>query len=371
MADNARQHPFSTTPSGEFATELERAIVDLERAIEEHPTDESIFQSLFEERSIILYALGYSAYVPRPRMLIRQELQLGRYYEPDFLTTKPSGLSEIVDLKTPAERVLLDRPRREHFTSKLAEYVSQIQDYREYFDEYDHRAATEANFGVVVQQRPDSLIIVGRESNTDKRELHRQLERSDRAIRILTFDDVLAELERTYVSIAGTAAALPGATVMLKTNFTPYKSDRRRYLCDIRLNDPASRWSIYLSETDDLVFEITEGIEPNIRVHAVRALSGTPGFGLDQWMLVSCEFGTSERRSFLRIRVDDQILAENAVFTGISVGSELLRIGVEAIHIGSDSNGQRQCNCGIGELRIYDVAFGFRERLAAVAEYSR
>lgn len=369
MTDNAGKELQSTLPSSDFASALEGAIVGLERLVEEHPGDESAFQRFFEANPVILYGLGFTGYLARPRLPIRPELNRGQFYEPDFLTVRPNSLVEVVDLKTPAERVLLDRARREHFTSKLAEYVSQVQDYREYFSDLDHRAAISTRFGIAAQPNPDALIIVGRDANTDKREVHRQLERTDRSVRVVTFDDVIAELERAYLVAAGPATALPGATVMLMVKFDPYRAGRRRYLFDVQLAAPTSRWSIYLNEAEDLVFEITEEGSGEPRMHAVRVLTMTPGFDPYQWMFVACEFGSSERRTFLRIRIDDRVVAESRYDVALAVGSDLLRIDYRGGYFGSDLNGQQQCNCLLSDLRIYDVALDFRQRLAVVAEY--
>lgn len=334
--------------------EVEEAIATLEALLRAKDIAEREFQTHFEQNPFVLTTLGYQRWVPRPRLPLRD----GGYYEPDFIAQLPSSISEILDLKTPDERLLLDRPRRARFTAKLEEYISQLHDYEEYFDDETNRAESARLLGFSVQKAPAMVIVVGRDATTDKLLLHQQIRRRNSALRIVTYDDVLSALLRAHAQMFGTLEDLSGASFFCVVKFRSHDADRRKYLIDVASGN--SRWSIYLDREDSLTFELTgrEG-----RPYVVAVLRGQGGFDLDRFFLLTCEFGSGDNLSIMQIRINDRIVAELRLAVPLAIAASL---DIKNGTIGADLTGSNHGNFDLAELMAYDHVLTFRERLQLV-----
>src|ERR1043165_928292 len=112
--------------------ELESSIHCLVELLQNDVTSENTYQRYFENNPIVFKVLGYSEAYPKPRF----PLSDGEWLEPDFLLERPDGLFEILDLKTPQEKLISARKKhRTTLSKKVDEYLSQVETYSEYFDD--------------------------------------------------------------------------------------------------------------------------------------------------------------------------------------------------------------------------------------------
>jgi hypothetical protein len=118
-----------------------------------------------------------------------------------------------------------------------------VHEYDEYFDDFEHRKTTLEQFGVDVQRRPDKVLIIGRDGDTDKREVHHQLTRLASHVTVLTYDDVLSALIQAQGVLAGEdAASDSGLSMFLRIAFDDPKEHRRGYVFDF-VGDRGNRLS--------------------------------------------------------------------------------------------------------------------------------
>jgi hypothetical protein len=332
---------------------LEAAIIDLEQLLNSSACEEK-FQRYFEDRPAALAALGYKRVVPRPRLPIAA----GGHYVPDFLVEPHSRLPELLDIKTPDERVLIDRPRRAKFTAALESYISQLHDYREYFNEAAHREACRRLTGLDVPMSPRMVIVAGRDAGLDKLVLHAQLQRRGDALAILTYDDVRAELEREHTSRYGAAEDLAGISIFTVVRFQRGVPGRRRYFLDTGHAESSSRCSIYLDEGDSLTFEVTgrEGAPL-----AAKTVEGDR-FAFDRFYLATFEYGASDDRTILQLRLDDEIIADQRAIRRVGV-SPSLPLSPDTMTIGADVAGRHNAAFDLAELCVYSRILRFDERI--------
>jgi Domain of unknown function (DUF4263) len=332
---------------------LEAAIIDLEHLLDAK-APEPDFQRYFEDRPAALAALGYKAVVPQPRLPIAT----GGHYIPDFLVEHHRRPPELLDIKTPDERVLIERPRRAKFTADLEAYISQLHDYREYFNEADHREECRRLTGLDVPVSPRMVIVAGRDAGLDKLRLHVQLDRRGDALEILTYDDVRGELVREHASRYGAAEDLDGISIFAVVRFQRGVPGRRRYFLDTADAQSQSRCSVYLDEADNLSFEVTgrEGVP------LVAKMVGGAQPAFDRFYLAGFEYGASDELTVLQLRLDDELITEQR---GVRQGgvSPSLPLSQDAMTIGADLAGQNNGAFDLAELVIYSKLLPFDERL--------
>ena len=279
---------------------LEAAIFDLERLLAD-ATREEDFQRYFEARPAALAALGYKRAAPRPRLPIAT----GGEYIPDFLVEPNTRPPELLDIKTPDERIVIDRPRRAKFTSAYESYISQLHDYQEYFNEAAHRKECQRLTGIDVPMSPRMVILGGRDAGLDKVLLHAHLQRRGDALQLLTYDDLRTELVREHSRYAA-AEDLADISIFAVVCFRRGVAGRRRYFIDTADAGSQSRCSIYLDEADNLTFEVTGRDGPPL-------IAKTPEgayFEFERFYLAGFEYGASDDLTVLQVRIDDEMVSE-------------------------------------------------------------
>lgn len=333
-------------------TELEDAINQLSHLLYEDESAEEKYQRYFEENPIVFKVLGYSNAYPKLR-LPRSD---GGWYEPDFLLERPDGLFEILDLKTPQEKLITSRRKsRERFYSKIEDYISQVEEYAEYFNNSECRDLVRVNYSLDVQTSPEITIIVGIDRNVNKKLLHQLLSRRTHRPHIFTYDDVLSSLQFYHATLFGHTENLSG--VAWYALLTPHKDAARKpqYIFDAGDDPSKNRWSIYINKHNALCFEVldSEGSSYSISVRP-----GTRGFHFDTMCHIICEFGNSDSFSIMRILVNNRTAAEQQFQFPISIPSDLdFTIGtdIEKKHFGSFT---------LAACAIYKVVPNFRQRAA-------
>jgi Shedu protein SduA, C-terminal len=333
--------------------EVERAVVELEQLLEENPDDEAKYQALFESYPVILDVLGYRERLQRPRLRKRD----GGYFEPDFLAVRSSRLWEVVDLKTPGEEPLLGLTRRERFSARFQSYLSQVHEYDEYFDDFEHRKSTLERFGADVQRRPDKVLISGRDADTDKRQVHHQLTRLASHVTVLTYDDVLSALVQAHGVLTGEEATTDsGLSMFLHLAFDNPLDDRRGYVFDF-VGDRGNRLSLYMNERRRLVLEVT------MDDGEVLALPiNVPAHNSSEPILVNVEAGVRGTRGVMQVRIDDSIVGQLNL-----TGNDVRRaMGFSRATLGTDVDYTSGGWFGLLDWVIYPNLIGFRDRLKLV-----
>jgi len=333
---------------------LEAAVIRLEQLLADSNASEDDFQQLFEEHPVVLETLGYVRWTAKPRLPLEGE----RRYEPDFLAERHDSRVEIIDLKTPYERLVISPNRRERFTAKVNEYVAQVHEYDEYFEDHENRQRCEELHGFVVAKHPPKLIIVGRDEDTDKWAVWRQLDRLASSLSIITYDDVRAALLREHAKLTLAPESLAGSSFLAHIEFSRLNVRRRKYLLDL-MGDAGNRLSIYLDEDDRLSLEVTTASGERLIAPTVEQ----PGrFEIGPPLLLQFDVGSNRDLGILQIRIEDRVTAELRI-PGVDLQLEpAFSRGVLGNNIDYTAGGA----FALRELMWYSVPLNFRDRYRLV-----
>ena len=337
-------------------TELEAAIVGLNRLLDDKKTPENKYQRFFEENPVIFEVLGYQESYPQPRL----PLPDGEFLIPDFLAKRVDGFFEIIDLKLPQEKILKSKQHRNSLYAKIYEYMNQVKRYAQYFDEQQNRSFVKSTYGYDVQKRPSYTLIAGRDASVDKKGLYELLRDPPTALHIITYDQLLSDLLFYYVRFFGHAENLPGASCHIVLTIQRFSVPRRKYIFDCGEVHRPSRWSIFVDEHNRLTFELTD---LSGRLYTTSIQIGTTDFKFDEQYYVVCEWGSSDRFSLLQILVNNRIFAKQELAFSIAMPTDFdfsqMTIGADFMH---KNNGKFIC----ATLVVYNRVLAFTERAALV-----
>lgn len=333
-------------------TELEDAINQLAYLLQQGESAEEKYRQHFEKTPIVFKVLGYSQFYPK----LRFPLPDGGWLEPDFLLERTEGLFEILDLETPQEKLIVDRRKhRKKFRSKIEDYISQVEDYAEYFDDRENRERVKEIYSLDIQKRPEVIIIAGTDRNVNKKLLHHLLGRRIHRPHIFTYDDILSSLQFHHATLYGHTENPSG--LAWYALITPHKVDiqKPQYIIDIGGSPSRDRWSVYIDEHHVLRSEIldSDGVP-----HSISVRPGTHGFNFGTECHIICEFGNSDNFSIMRILINNCTAAEQQLQFPINISSDLnFTIGadVEKRHFGSFI---------LAAFALYEVIPTFRQRTA-------
>lgn len=332
--------------------ELEESINNLIELLQNDEKSESVYQKYFENNPIVFKVLGYSQSYPKPRL----PLINGEWLEPDFLLKRADGLFEILDLKTPQGKLV--NTRRKHrttFSQKVDEYISQVETYSEYFDDESNRDKVRSLYSYEIQKSPESLIIMGVDSNIDKKLIYSLLNRRSHKITLQTYDDVLSSLLFDYAYRFGNEENLSGLAWYALVTVNKNTIQRRQYIADIGNSPYRNRWSVYLDEHSVLRFEV---IDSNGVPYSISVPPGTHGFDFGVNIHVICEFGSSEKFSIMRILINNRTVAEQQFQFPINIKSDF------ELTIGSDMGKELFGSFTLAACAFYNVVPTFRQRTA-------
>ena len=334
-------------------TELEDAIKQLSHLLDEDESAEEKYQQYFEENPIVFKVLGFSHAYPK-LTLPRSD---GGSYKPDFLLERPDGLFEILDLKTPQEKLITSRRKsRVKFYSKIEDYISQVQEYAEYFNDSEYRNRVKDNYSLDVQASPEIRIIAGRDRNVDKKVLYQLRGRITPKPHICTYDEVLSSLQFHHATLFGHTENLPGASWHAIITARHLDVKRRKYLFDCGDTLAQNRWSIYLDERDRLTFEL---IDAYGKPYLASVQPGTCGFELDEQCYIACEFGSSDSFALLQILINNRIAAKLEVASPIAISSGF---NFNKQTIGADIAGHNNGRFDMAALAVYNQVLDFTQR---------
>jgi Shedu protein SduA, C-terminal len=347
-------------------SDLENAISVLANLVKQEELPEDEFQRFFENNPIVCEIMGYERTYPKPVL----PLSNGESLVPDFLGRRPNGLYEIIDIKTPQERLIYTKKHRTEFNAKMNQYIRQVLTYSKYFDDQQNRQLVLGAYGFDIQKRPDTLIIAGKDSYVDKRQLHELTRDRAIALQIATYDDVLSNLLFHHARLYGYADNLPGASFYAIVTLRRQEQRRRKYILDYGATIGQNRWSVVVDENNRLTFEV---IDSHGDSHSVS----TRRFQFDKMIHLACEFGSSDAFALLQIRINGGIVAKLELPSPVSVPSDSgpydsgssevrsdsLRSGFRGT-IGANMNGTNNGAFDMAGLAVYNIVLPFRQRIA-------
>lgn len=339
-------------------TELELAITRLSSLLKKNETREARYQEFFEKNPIAFEALGYVRSHPKPRL----QKTDGDYLEPDFLVEQVDGLFQIFELKTPQDKLITKSKNRDKLRASVEKYISQIAVYSEYFDDSVHQQWVSETLALDVQKRPDMILVVGTDENTDKKLLHLLVRRRAGALHIVTYTDILTQLHFQYTSLFGSSETLSGVSWHGVVTLHSVDVNRRQYYFDAGNSVNHSRWSLYLNARKHLCFEIIdkEGVSHSLSIPVGKGKS----IDWEVKAYICCEFGSSENFSMMQLMIDNRVVAKKESPSPIEVPAGL---DFDRATIAADIEGKNHGTMTMAALAISKNIQPFQNRYA-VAE---
>ena len=204
--------------------QLENAIYELRSLLETGEAREERFQSYFEKYDVVFSVLGYSKAYPHIVLDLTDELKEKFDREvliPDFLAQKLNENMDVFELKTPQENLVKDKRGRTSFYSKINDYIGQVVQYSEYFEDQENRNLLKSKYGLDIQKKVDVVIVAGLDKGLDKKLLHDEIRRRSHHLNIITFDEILNRLTFCHTQQFGDTSSYSsggGVHLMMKLN---------------------------------------------------------------------------------------------------------------------------------------------------------
>lgn len=166
-------------------------IHQLEEMINSKSATESDFQKYFECNQELIRGLDY--HTIHPQLVLYSDE--GPDLVPDFmLEPMSSKFCDLLELKLPYQSLVtrLRRESRVHFRAAINEAISQLIEYRRYFESKHNRKDFHSRYGLEAYN-PKMILVVGRKhhfkSDLERRELQSLLPKD---LEIWTYDDLLS-----------------------------------------------------------------------------------------------------------------------------------------------------------------------------------
>jgi hypothetical protein len=334
--------------------QLENAIYELRELLKVDEIKEEKFQAYFEKYEVVFNVLGYSKAYPHLSLELTDELKEKFNREvliPDFFTQKIDGNIDIFELKTPQESLVKDKRGKTSFYAKINDYIAQVIQYSEYFEDQENRNLFKKKHALDIQKKIDVVIVAGRDSDLDKKQLHDEMRRRSNHLDIITFDDILNRLVFSHTKQFGDASSYSsgaGMYSMMRLNNT--SRDLRKYIFDVGDSLEHRRWSIFLNKNNAICSEI---IDDEGEIFSVKA-SSLSKIDTDKPFHLMCQFATNGQCTILQILVDNQTVGESRIDGMLKISSDALKnfSGLKFSTIGADIKG----NNANGGFDIYAFA---------------
>ncbi len=292
--------------------EVEDAYLDLAARVEEE-RDESAFQECFEQHAVLWECLDYAHAIPKPRLRLSERESI----YPDFAAVTPESTWEVVDLKLPFQPIIKEERHRNSFYSEIHNGIAQIRDYREYFDDAEHRRWFSEHHGFEIAKDPRGLLIVGgiRPLDFDKTERDRIIDDAGLTT-ILTYDDVLNRLVQAQGQASGLRSVVAAETWAVNLSIQNVAVGRENYLVDQR-SPAGDRMSFFFDERGQLTVRV---IDANGVEFVTKAVEQVP---LRTWTTLAFVFATSHQHAVLQLAVDGRTVAIQRWPSRIAVSQSL------------------------------------------------
>lgn len=183
-ADTKRFGRYSIEISGSPLLQ-EGDIHELERLVNSPNTKEAEIQKFLESHPQTFLGGEY--------VKLHAQLKLeadDQVFIPDFFVKSVTGFSDILEIKLPTTKILTGSSNRRRYTFQVTSAVSQTQVYRDFFENEKNRKWFKRVYKLEVY-RPQTILVIGRDSDFNDRFDHKRLESYLRDFRIFTYDDLL------------------------------------------------------------------------------------------------------------------------------------------------------------------------------------
>lgn len=333
---------------------------------EEREVSEEDFQILFEQNRHIWASLGYSDFIPQPKCdLIVEEDISGEWIEPDFFAyNELNNRWEIVDLKMPKKNLTLkDRSRRKRFSSEIEDYISQMQEYSDYFNERDHREHVNEKHDVDIPPNPPAVLIMG--SYFDQSSVDKRLKKYSHDLSVISYDTIVDLLKKNYIEKTGETEQLPGFTIATRLALMEIPTKEREYLYDFGKSMESDRICVFLTNDGDLCMEVIPSSGHTLSV----SVPWREVFDIGEQITLYLEFATTDEMSFARLFagaefIDEMLITSQTPFSSLTDDGEFEGIGDDFnLYISSNQEGNNGAVFAMFEKMIYSEVKSLEGRL--------
>lgn len=339
--------------------ELEDALFSLIDALNDPDARERDFQEIFEAHPDILYSLGYSEFLEEPRM--HDPLTSEDYY-PDFIARRAHDQrEEVVDLKLPdlAVKVIDKRGRRKRFSAEMQEYISQVSEYAEYFNDRTNQDWFRGEHGWDISLRPTSKIIGGG-FDVNRDEVNRLLD--GRGVTLSTYVDVLNVLMQEHSRRYSSQQDAFAWQVMtsLRLHEQEGSGDERGlfYIIDRGHKFTRNRCSLWLTQDGFLGFTAFDNERRKVELRSPNAVS------TGEFMLVTVEFQASANGCVAALLVNGRTVDYHLSSAPFEIEQKLL---ARKKYVGGNLRAEHGAYFDMGEYAEFDRVLSVEERVQAYA----
>jgi len=341
------------------AIDLENAIVALKTLVAQTGVPESTFQTLFERHPCILECLGFGRCVAHPRL---RRLLDGPLI-PDFVAETRDRLLTIIDLKTSEQRVVQRIHNRDSPYAQITQYVSQLRTYREWFVQEVNASEFARAYRLPVNAPPDCLMIAGHSNNDDRISIRKTVELAQNfPLKVITFDDVLAEMELQHEARHFRHGRGDGLGVWMVVKFLDPSPAAPQTLLDISNDCGDERLLVQVVEQGYLEVTVDDSRGRRIKATSVERVVSTKTVG--ESAIISIDFTAGKTGSALRLYRD-----------GVLVGEATAEVPLDPVKfsrmsryfLGTDRNQRMFGRFALSDHVIFDRPLTIFERRETVA----
>lgn len=330
--------------------QVEAAIIELDGMLDRDSEREEDYQQWFESHPLVFIALGYIRSIPHPHFIAPS----GEEFIPDFLVQRPNGVWEIFEIKTPQAAILRDRERRSTFYASFEQYLSQCHEYAEVLDDVTTREAAQQRYEIsLLNKRPTSVLVAGRNQGIDFGKLSALSQRRTPPVTVFTYDDVRTALESYRTFNFGAYDNAQGvslfATLVIRQPNIP---NLKNYIFDWGTLSDRDRISVYIDEKVFLCLTVWDSHGHQHHAHSSEPLSQSD-YNVPLWF--EFEVGVCERFGFISIQMDYKYRAD------IRINNFPLGVS-DAYVLGSDWHTEGHSWFLANEIMVYARPLRFDEK---------
>ena len=334
----------------EQRTKFENAISELKELLNQYSNGEDKFQSWFEEHSIVMDTLSFSSSIPHPSL----KTSNGEIFIPDFLVKLLNETWEVFELKLPYEKVLKDKKRRNTFYAKVYQYCQQCIEYSEFFADSANRQNFVRDNGFTIPSPPRSKLIIGRDNGLDRFELNKKVDQFSYPIDILTYDDILRQLEFDKLKVLGEYEDVKGLAIHVVAKIE--NSSNQNCILSFGSKGDSNSLLIFVNTFGQMCYCLKDKSGKEITQTVDKTLSK---FEFGKSMYFVFEFGFSADYTICSVEVNGNY--------GSVIRTEVMDMDLadldENFVIGSNFDGTSSSNFELYEFIIWPKTFTLETRL--------
>jgi hypothetical protein len=106
-----------------------------------------------------------------------------------------SDLADVLELKHPRHRLVVEQSGHARVSAYLLQAVAQLRDYEEFFDREENRERIRRQYGFTAY-KPKLSVVIGTRSSMQSELLFRRVTAAHPEVRVMTYDEILARAAR-------------------------------------------------------------------------------------------------------------------------------------------------------------------------------